>query len=149
MRSIIASIDVPHAQEDVYDFLDVLANHALFTDHMMRDWELSGPDRGVGAKVHLNSVLGGRTEPVDVEVIVAERPVKNVERNVSARGKRVATGTYTLEALPAGGTRITFEYDRLKVPFAEQLAAPLIARMMRKALQQAMGRLAEQLAERT
>ena len=30
------SIDVPQAREDVYDFLDVLANHELFTDHISR-----------------------------------------------------------------------------------------------------------------
>jgi hypothetical protein len=37
MKPVRVSIDVPQAREDVYDFLDVLANHELFTDHMMRD----------------------------------------------------------------------------------------------------------------
>jgi hypothetical protein len=31
----------------------VLSNHALFTDHMMRDCRYDGPARGVGAKATL------------------------------------------------------------------------------------------------
>ena len=50
MRPVKVSIDVLHAREQVYDFLDVIANHEPFTNHMMHDWEYSGPDRGVGSE---------------------------------------------------------------------------------------------------
>ena len=43
---IKVSIDVPESREAVYDFLDILANHEVFTDHMMRDWHYEGPERG-------------------------------------------------------------------------------------------------------
>jgi hypothetical protein len=46
MKPVRVSIDVPQAREDVYDFLDILANHELFTDHMLRDWRCEGPARG-------------------------------------------------------------------------------------------------------
>lgn len=145
MRSIAVSVDVPQPREQVYEFLDALANHALFTDHMMRDWEFEGPERGVGARAKLNAVVGGRADPLSMEVIAAEPPIKNVEQNVGAGGKRIATGTYTLDELADGGTRINFEYTWIRLPLSERLATPIIRRLMRPALEQAMRRLAEQL----
>jgi hypothetical protein len=145
MNPIEVMIDVPQPRDHVYDFLDVLANHELFTDHMMRDWQLDGPRRGLGSRASFNSVLGGRTEPIELEVIADEPPVRNVERNTGAGGRRVATGTYTLAELPGGGTRITFEYAWQRAPLSERLAAPIVRRMMRRGLTQAMQRLADQL----
>jgi hypothetical protein len=49
MRPICVSVDVPHVRERVYAFLDVMANHERFMDHMLRDWACSGPATGVGA----------------------------------------------------------------------------------------------------
>ena len=147
MKPVRVSIDVPQGREDVYDFLDVLANHELFTDHMLRDWHCAGPARGVGAKASVMAVVGGRTEALDVEVIEAERPARSVERNVGASG-RVATGTYTLADLPGGGTRVTFESAWLRVPRGEALAAPLVRAVVRRGNERALARLAEQLAAR-
>lgn len=147
MKPVRVSIDVPQGREDVYDFLDVLANHELFTDHMLRDWHCTGPARGVGAKARLAAVAGGRAEALDMEVIEAERPARTVERNVSASG-RVATGTYTLGELPGGGTRITFETAWVRVPRAEALAAPLVRALVRRGNERSLERLAEQLAAR-
>ncbi len=147
MKPVRVSIDVPQARDDVYDFLDVLANHELFTDHMLRDWQYEGPARGVGAKATMTAVAGGRTDPLDMEVIEAEPPTRNVERNVSASG-RVMTGTYTLAELPGGGTRITFESAWLRVPRSEALAAPLVRTLVRRGNQRAMERLAGQLNAR-
>lgn len=138
------SIGVPQAREDVYDFLDVLANHEFFTDHMMRDWRYEGPARGVGAKAKVTAVAAGRTDTLDMEVVEAERPTRNVERNVGASG-RVLTGTYTLAELPGGGTRITFQSAWLRVPRSEALAAPLVRAVVRRGNKRAMERLAEQL----
>jgi hypothetical protein len=144
MKPVRVSIDVPQAREDVYDFLDVLANHELFTDHMLRDWRCEGPARGVGAKAKMTAVAGGRTDALDMEVIDAERPARTVERNVGASG-RVATGTYTLAELPGGGTRITFESAWLRVPRSEALTAPLVRTVVRRGNQRSMERLAELL----
>src|SRR5829696_7193257 len=71
MRPISVFIDVPHERERVYAFLDVMANHERFTDHMLRDWTCSGPASGVGAKARVINVLGGRSVPVDIEVVDA------------------------------------------------------------------------------
>ena len=108
MKPVQVTIDVPNAREDVFDFLDVMANHEPFTNHVMRDWEYSGPDRGIGSKARVHVTAAGRTDTIDIEVVAAERPASIVEQNIGAGGKRVANGTYTLAELPGGGTRITF-----------------------------------------
>lgn len=141
MKPVRVSIDVPQARENVYDFLDVLANHELFTDHMLRGWRCEGPARGVGAKAKMSAVSGGRTEALDMEVTDAEPPARTVERSVGASG-RVATGTYTLAELPGGGTRITFESAWLRVPRNEALAAPLVRAVLRRGNKRSLERLA-------
>jgi hypothetical protein len=145
MNPIHASIDVPQPREAVYDFLDPMPNHELFADHMMRDWRYEGPERGIGSKARVNAVLGGRPDPVEIEVIDAQPPFKNVERNVGAGGKLVATGTYTLTERPDGGTHIVFEYAWQKVPLSERVAAPIVRTVMRRSIRCALERLAEQL----
>src|SRR4051812_20848649 len=53
-KPVTVTVDVPQDRERVFDFLDVMANHEPFTDHLMRDWELSGPARGVGSKARVH-----------------------------------------------------------------------------------------------
>jgi hypothetical protein len=148
MKPVRVHIDVPYRPEDVYDYLDVMANHEPFTNHMLQDWEYSGPDRGVGSKAKVTVKAGGRTETVEIEVVAGERPSTIVERNVGAGGRRIGTGTYTLEPLPSGGTRIQFEYAWKTAPRSERLAAPLIRAILKRGNERAMVRLAEQLASR-
>jgi hypothetical protein len=148
MKPIRVSVDVPDPREEVFAFLDVLGNHEQFTDHLLVDWECSGPERGVGARAHVRVRTGGRSEVIDMEVISADPPVTNTERSVGAGGRRVTTGTYVLEELPGGGTRITFELAWLKAPLSERLAGPLVRSLMRRENARAMRRLADLLAER-
>jgi hypothetical protein len=142
---VTVSIDVPQAREDVYRYLDILPNHESFTDHMLVDWSLTGPDRGVGAKVHVYSKAGGRKEPVDIEVVDADFPARIVERNLSAGGKRVGRGTYELADLPDGGTRVTFTYSWDQAPLPDRVLAPVVRAVLRRGNARAMERLAEQL----
>jgi hypothetical protein len=145
MRPVRVTIDIPQPIEEVYDFLDVMANHEPFTNHILRDWEYSGPDRGVGSKARVHASAGGRTDTVDIEVIDAERPARIVERNVGAGGKRVATGTYTLSELPGGGTHVVFEYAWQQIPLSERVMSPVVRGVLRRANERAMERLAAQI----
>jgi carbon monoxide dehydrogenase subunit G len=147
VRPVTVEITVPQGREQVFDYLDVLAHHESFTDHVLVDWRLSGPDRGIGAKAHVTVKAGGRSDEVDFEVIAADRPSTIVERNVGAKGKRTATGTYRLSDAPGGGTRIEFEYAWEQVPLSERLAAPMVRSVLRRANQRAMERLAQQLSQ--
>ncbi len=149
LHPVRVHIEVPQSREDVYDFLDVMANHEPFTNHMLVNWKFAGPPRGVGSKAHVDAKLGGRTDHVEIEVVSAQAPERIVEQNIGAGGKRVANGTYILEELPAGGTRITFEYSWQRAPASERVAAPIVRSVLRRANQRSMERLAERLARLT
>jgi carbon monoxide dehydrogenase subunit G len=148
MRSITVTTEVPNPRAEVYDFLDVMANHEPFTDHMLTDWRYSGPARGVGSKATVKASAGGRTDTIEIEVVDAERPTKIVEQNIGAGGRRIANGTYTLADAPGGGTRITFEYAWQQAPLSERLASPLVRSVLRRGNQRSMQRLAERLPRR-
>jgi hypothetical protein len=147
MKPITVSIDVPQSRDDVYAFLDVMPNHERFNDHMLLDWAYSGPDRGVGAKARVHTKTAGKTDTIDIEVIAGDPPRRIVEQNVGANGKRLGRGTFVLDALPGGGTRIAFEYAWRAAPRSERLLAPLVRTVMRGGLRKAMQRLAGQLAQ--
>jgi hypothetical protein len=144
MKPVISTIEIPVDRDHVYEFLAVLANHESFTDHLMQDWRLSGPPRGIGAKVDVTAVMGGRKEPVEITAIEDVRPSRLVEQNVSAAGKRRATGTYILGPT-AGGTKVTFTYAWQEAPLLDRLLSPLVRSMMQRGLDKALSRLREQL----
>ena len=145
MKPVTVSITVPQDRAHVYDYLDVMANHEPFTDHLLRDWTLSGPDRGVGSKAQVHVKALGVTDTVEIEVVDAKAPERIVERNVAAKAGRTATGTYRLAELPGGGTRIEFEYAWIVAPLADRLTAPLSRAFIRRVNEKAMRRLADQL----
>jgi uncharacterized protein YndB with AHSA1/START domain len=148
VKPVTVSVDVPNPREDVYEFLDVLANHEPFNDHLMVDWKYSGARAGVGAKANARVKAPGSNENVDIEVIEADPPRHIVEESLSARGKRRTRGTYTLTELPDGGTRIAFELAWVEAPRNERMTAPLIRAFMRRANGRAMRRLEKLLRER-
>jgi hypothetical protein len=147
-KPVTVSVDVPLDRQRVFDFLDVMANHEPFNDHLMRDWELSGPPRGVGSRARVRTRALGISDVVDIEVLEAEAPVRIVERNTAAKAGRTGQGTYTLEPLPDGGTHITFEFRWIVTPTIDRLTAPLARAFIRRNNATAMQRLAEQLAAR-
>lgn len=140
------SIDVPQRPAQVYDFLDVMAHHYRFTDHYLTNWRCTGPDRGVGSSATVTAALGGVRTDVAIEVVEAEAPRRIVERNVSAGGRRVAHGTYTIEPLPDGSSRVTFTYVWERAPLGDRLLAPVVRATMRRANRTVMQRLAGELA---
>src|SRR3954469_18629157 len=133
MKPVTVSTTVAQGVEEVYDFLDMLGNHEPFTDHFLRDWELSGPASGVGAKARMRVAMPGPEDWIDREVIEAERPRTSVEESTSARGKRHTRGTYVLDELPDGGTKVTFTIEWLKAPPADRLGAPVTRAVMKRA----------------
>jgi len=143
---VTVSIDVPQPPADVYAYLDVMANHEQFTDHMLTDWHVSGPAAGVGAKAVVTAKAGGMSDRVEFEVVEAEPGRMIKERNWARKGKRVGTGTYVLSDAPGGGTHIEFTYAFERVPGYERPLVPLMRSVLRKGNERAMTRLAEALA---
>ena len=148
-KPVIVSVDVPQPIDEVFDFLDVMANHEPFNDHLLRDWELSGPDRGVGSKARVHVKALGVRDVIDIEVMDAERPGRIVERNAAAKAGRVGQGTYTLQSTPSGGTHIEFEYRWLVTPLLDRLMSPFVRGYLRRNNTTSMRRLAALLATRS
>jgi hypothetical protein len=146
VKPVTVEIAVPQAREDVFAFLDVMANHESFTDHFLVDWSYDGPAAGVGAKARLRA-KGGRSWS-DMEVVAAEAPRTIVEEAVSVGGRRRTRGTYVLDALPDGGTRISFTFQFVETTPLDRVVGPLALAFVRRGNQRAMERLAEQLAQR-
>jgi uncharacterized protein YndB with AHSA1/START domain len=145
-KPVTVSVDVPQDRSRVFDFLDVMANHEPFTDHLMRNWVLTGPGRGVGSKARVHTRSLGIKDVVDIEVVDADPPARIVERNTAAKAGRTGEGIYTLESLPDGGTRITFEYRWIVTPMADRLMAPIARAYIRRSNATAMRRLAAHLS---
>jgi hypothetical protein len=147
MKPVTVAIEVPQSREKVYDFLDVLGNHEQFTDHFLVDWELSGPPSGVGAKARMVVKSFGMKDPLDMEVVAAERPRMSAEESVSAKGRRHTRGTYLLEEDPNGGTIINFELEWLEATLLDRLTTPIARSFIRNANLRALQRLRVRLEE--
>jgi uncharacterized protein YndB with AHSA1/START domain len=146
VKPVTVSIEVPQPPERVYEYLEVLGNHEQFMDHFMVDWELSGPSRGVGAKANVRVKATGEKDWTDVEIVEADAGRRLVEQTTGgSRGKRRTRGTYLLEALPDGDTRISFELEFLEMPTGERLMGPLNRAYVKRVNGKAMKRLAERL----
>src|ERR1044072_4130218 len=143
---VTVSIDVPQAREDVYAFLDVMANHESFTDHLLTNWRVSGPPTAVRAKAAVTVKSGGMSDEATFEVIEVEDGRMIKERNWASKGRRVATATYVLSALPVAGTPLECPFACEQVPGSEAPLVPLMRRMARRGNEGSMTRLAEQLA---
>ena len=147
MKPVTVSVDVPSSTQQVYEFLEVLGNHERFMDHFMVDWELSGPRKGVGAKANVRVKATAEKDWTDVEIVEADANRRLVEETIGGSGgKRRTRGTYLLEPLPAGGTRISFELEFLEMPRGERLMGPLQRAYVRRVNGKGMKRLAGALA---
>jgi hypothetical protein len=83
---------------------------------------------------------------VTIEVVEADPPRRIVEQNVSAAGRRLAHGTYTIEPLRTGGSHVSFTYAWARAPLADRLLAPVVRATIRRANRTVMRRLATDLA---
>ena len=104
------SIVVSVPREQVFDYLQDIANHPEFTDHYLVDWHLTRMDsvgRGAGARFRVKAPAN-RFSWADVTFAEVDRPHRIVELGRTGKNNRVRTlGVYELAAA-AGGTRVTF-----------------------------------------
>lgn len=145
MKPVAVSATVSRPREEVFDHLDLLANHEAFMNHMFVEWTFFGPAAGVGARARAKVDAPFSREFAEFEVVESVRPERTVEETVSAHGKRKTRGTYRLEELPDDGTKINFELDWVEAPRSERLVPPLSRLFLRRALGKGLGRLAKEL----
>lgn len=141
MKPIAVSVDIDRPLEQVFAFLDVLANHELFTDHMLVEWSYSGPARGLGARARMRTTGFGRSQWIEMEVVSAKAPVTIAEESTTAGGRRRTRGTYALEPLAGSGTRVRFELAFVDSGPADWIAMPLLRPRLWDANARAMKRL--------
>jgi hypothetical protein len=145
MKPISVSTRVDRPRDEVFAFLDVLANHQPFTDHMLVEWSFSGPAAGVGARARMHADVPGPKDWMEMEVKESRAPVTTVEEAVSANGRRRTRGTYTLDELPGGGTHVRFDLTFLETPLRDRLLVPLTRPWLRRGNEKAMQRLRQAL----
>ena len=143
MKPVTVSTQVRKPPQEVFDHLDLLANHERFLNHFLVDWKFSGPARGVGAKAKARAQAPMSQDWTEFEVVEVEEGRKIVEDGVGAGGKRHTRGTYLLEGLPDGGTRIEFRLEWLAASRAERLLPPMMHAFVKRSNSKSMRRLAK------
>ncbi|MBA3808474.1 MAG: SRPBCC family protein [Solirubrobacterales bacterium] len=145
MDPLTVSIVVSAPREQVFDYLQDIANHPEFTDHYLVDWHLTRIDsvgRGAGARFRVKAP-GNRFSWGDVTFSEVERPHRIVEVGRMGKNNRIRTlGVYELAAGSADTTRVRFTLQTIPVTLSDKLMEGLGAKgWLRRKNQRAMRRL--------
>jgi ribosome-associated toxin RatA of RatAB toxin-antitoxin module len=139
---VAVSIEVARPRQEVFDFVDVVANHEGIFKTLYKDWSFEGPKRGVGAVAKAQVDAPAAREKVTFKVSESTVPERIVEEVESAHGKRETRNTYRFTELDGGRTRVEFELEWLKAPRTEKWAPPVSRAFMARAYGKALKRLA-------
>jgi uncharacterized protein YndB with AHSA1/START domain len=142
---ITVSTVISAPREQVFDYLQDIANHGEFTDHYLVDWHLTRIDsvgRGAGARFRVKAP-GNRFSWADVTLIEVERPHKIVEAGRTGKNNRIRTlGTYELVPAERNSTRVRFTLQTLPATLSDRLIESFGARSwMKRKNARAMRRL--------
>jgi uncharacterized protein YndB with AHSA1/START domain len=128
---VSTSILVSAPREQVFDYLQDIANHPEFTDHYLVDWHLTRIDsvgRGAGARFRIKAP-GNRFSWADVTFVEVERPHRIVEAGRTGKNNRIRTlGVYDLAPGAGDTTRVQFTIETVPATFADRLLEGLGAR---------------------
>ncbi len=124
MDPITVSVIVDRPREQVFDYLQDIANHPDFTDHYLVDWHLTRIDsvgRGAGARFRVKAP-GARFSWADVTFAEVDRPHRIVEVGRTGKANRVRTlGVYELAPGPGGTTRVQFTIETHPATLSDRL----------------------------
>jgi Polyketide cyclase / dehydrase and lipid transport len=142
---VTVSVEVARPRQEVFDYVDVVANHEAWRKNLYKDWRFEGPKRGVGAIARATPDAPTSRERVEMKVVGSRAPEEIVEEVESAHGKRQTTETFRFSELGEGRTRIELEFAWRKVPRSERIAPPVARAFMARALGKSLKLLAAQL----
>jgi uncharacterized protein YndB with AHSA1/START domain len=139
------SVVVSAPREQVFDYLQDIANHAEFTDHYLVDWHLTRIDsvgRGAGARFRMRAP-GARFNWGDVTFTEVERPHRIVEAGRGGKNNRVRTlGVYELTPVAHDSTRVSFTLQTIPATLSDRLLEGLgTRRWLRRKTKRALHRL--------
>jgi uncharacterized protein YndB with AHSA1/START domain len=128
---VTVSVVVSASPDEVFDYLQDIANHAAFTDHYLVDWRLTRVDsvgKGAGARFRVKAP-GNRFSWADVTFVDVQRPHTIVEVGRTGKFNRVRTlGRYELTPAAGGSTRVTFSLETVPATLSDRLLELLGAR---------------------
>jgi uncharacterized protein YndB with AHSA1/START domain len=109
VHPVTVSIVISAPREQVFDYLQDIANHPEFTDHYLVDWHLLREDsvgQGAGARYRIKAP-GNRFSWGDSTFAEVARPHRIVEVGRTGKTNRIRTlGVYELDPAPGGATRV-------------------------------------------
>jgi uncharacterized protein YndB with AHSA1/START domain len=148
---VTVSIVISAPREEIFDYLQDIANHPEFTDHYLLDWHLTRIDSvgaGAGARFRVKAP-GNRFSWADVTFTEVQRPHRIVEVGRTGKNNRIRTlGVYELTPASGGATRVSFTLQTMPATLSDRLIEGLGARAwMRRKGQRAMRRLRAILEE--
>jgi Polyketide cyclase / dehydrase and lipid transport len=142
---VTVSVEVARPRQQVFDYVDVVANQEVWRKNLYKDWRFEGPKRGVGAIARATPDAPTSNERIEIKVAASQAPEEIVEEIESAHGKRQTTETYRFTEVGEGRTRIELEVAWLTVPKSERIA-PFVSRaFMARAQGKSLKLLAAQL----
>src|SRR5207244_8001004 len=124
LDALTVSTVISAPREQVFDYLQDIANHREFTDHYLVDWHLTRLDsvgRGAGARFRVK-VPGNRFSWADVTFVEVERPHRIVEAGRTGKNTRIRQlGVYELARGISGTTRVRFTLQTQPHTLADRL----------------------------
>src|SRR3954447_12767412 len=114
MEPLSVSTTIARPREEVFAYLEDIANHPEFSDHYLVDWRLTRVDsvgRGAGARFRYTAPLQ-RFDWADVTIIDVEAPRRIVQAGRGGKANRNRLrSVWELEALHGGVTRVTLTVE--------------------------------------
>lgn len=127
--SVTTVISAP--REELFDYLNDVANHVQFTDHYLVDWHLTRLDSvglGAGARFRVKAP-GNRFDWAETNVVEVEAPHRIVEAGRTGKNNRIRTlGVYELEPAGAGATRVSFTLQTVPATLSDRIMESFGAR---------------------
>ncbi len=107
--SVTITIDRP--REEVFAYLEDVANHSEFSDHYLKQWHLTRVDsvgRGAGARFRVDAPLQ-RFGWADFTLVEVDPPRRIVALGRGGKFNRIkTTAIWTLDTGPGGGTTVEY-----------------------------------------
>lgn len=114
MEPISVSTTIDRPREQVFEYLEDIANHAEFTDHYLVDWHLTREDpvgTGAGARFRVKAPLS-RFSWADVTFVEVQAPYRIVERGRTGKYNRIKMlGVYEVQHGPGGSSKVTYTFE--------------------------------------
>ncbi len=131
MDPVTVSVIIDAPREQVFDYLQDIANHPEFTDHYLVDWHLTRIDSvglGAGARFRVKAP-GNRFSWGDVTFAEVDRPHRIVEVGRTGKTNRVRTlGVYDLAQGAGGTTRVRFTLETQPATLSDRIMEGLGAK---------------------